>query len=750
MREPAKRCQRTLAGLIACSLACTSTAEAAGNLVAALAASPRSRPPLQSGRKLPAEGGEQRSASSASCSGAGNGHPLKLDCELGAAGRGAARAVAVSVVERLSELAESATLAEETPACGPHRSGRGLQLACWMVAPEARMRLSRSISLAQAGSSTAADTRGDAAASTEPAQDGSRLGLRAVLSIVDWRLAPPVWNGYLASELRMASGSGQPDRMQNVQMANLRARSYVWQPWFAQVTGQLGFVQSTDRAKGGEGDIQGSSDSNSITGGGTLTVLPDSRFPLTALFDVSDSRAGGGLTRSEYTNTRIGLRQDYRSEEGDANYSMNYDRSTLEANTFGRDTVDVVGANLTRQLEEHSFNFDGNLSRNRRNDQGDGSEHYRVTGRHVYRPDELLSVDSLASYNGSQTRLSSGGVPLRDRSEFLQYNSFATWRPNEDVPLFISGGGRFFQSVTNFGGASQESQTLSGNAAANYRLGRNLTVSGSGVVTQTQSAGASDLFASQAAALSYAPDVIPWGGFLYRWNAGVDANHVSSQRIGDRLGLGGTVSHGLSRDFATGPASSLGTNVGQNYSTRMDSVSDASGSLQHSIGLSWRISPGPSSSLFLSATAADARSTGASNSQFQLFNFQASGQLQFSRYMSGSANLTLQATRQGDAGLAAPSTSVTTQGNFGFQHGRVFNVPQLRYAAVFSANESQSRSRLQGDVDATRETVSQSFEQRLEYRIGRLDLRLSARTATIEGRRDMLVFLRVQRDFGDF
>jgi hypothetical protein len=74
----------------------------------------------------------------------------------------------------------------------------------------------------------------------------------------------------------------------------------------------------------------------------------------------------------------------------------------------------------------------------------------------------------------------------------------------------------------------------------------------------------------------------------------------------------------------------------------------------------------------------------------------------------------------------------------------------LRYSALYSINESQFKSRLQGDIDAPRERVNQSFEQRLDYNLGRISLRLSMRFARVEGRPDTLIYLRLSREFGGF
>jgi hypothetical protein len=76
-------------------------------------------------------------------------------------------------------------------------------------------------------------------------------------------------------------------------------------------------------------------------------------------------------------------------------------------------------------------------------------------------------------------------------------------------------------------------------------------------------------------------------------------------------------------------------------------------------------------------------------------------------------------------------------------------VAQLRYLAIYERSDYQLNTRLQGDLSAMREQVAWSFEQRLEYRIGKLETRLSYRLAEIDGKKNALLFLRIAREFGD-
>src|SRR5574341_1359989 len=50
-----------------------------------------------------------------------------------------------------------------------------------------------------------------------------------------WTVPPLRWGGYVGLDLRQFTAEGQPRRTQVIELANLTASSYIWEPWFAQV-----------------------------------------------------------------------------------------------------------------------------------------------------------------------------------------------------------------------------------------------------------------------------------------------------------------------------------------------------------------------------------------------------------------------------------------------------------------------------------------------------------------------------------
>lgn len=579
-----------------------------------------------------------------------------------------------------------------------------------------------------------------------------------------WGLPPVRWGGSLVTEMRADRSGDQSWRRQQNEIASIKAGSYLWQPWFAQVSGGLGLLLSKERSddRGALAANQArDASSTAVTGNAELALFPISRFPFNAYFEVSDSRASGDPMVNNLASTRFGLRQSYQPPEGNANYAASFNRSTLESAAFGRDTVNALAASMNRNIGAQSFDLSGIMTRNTRSATGESAALTQLTGRHSYRPEPALSIESLASASSSNFHLISGGALIDNRSQFAQANTFVTWRPEEGSPLSVTGGGRMFRSMIADNAGETEALTLSGNIAATYALTHQTNISGSAMVTQLLSDAADSVLTAQAASVTHISDPVGFLGFAYTWNAGANIANETGLLEGNRQTVGSQLGHSVTRSLTLREGSDVNFNLGQSVGAAYDTVNARSQTLGHNAGVSWRLTRSAATSAYLSALATDSRTAGHNANRFQMINFQASGQTQLSRNSVAAANLTVQGVRQSmpttpSAGLTFYSSSpgagfnFYTSGNLSYQHLRAFDVPRLRYTALYSVNEWQYQTRLQGNVDAPLQQVTQSFEQRLDYFLGRVATRLSLRIAEIEGRREVLVFLRVSREFGAF
>lgn len=558
----------------------------------------------------------------------------------------------------------------------------------------------------------------------------------------------------MTTDIRMNSSGNNPRRLQRIESANIKGASYIWQPWFAQVSGGLGLLISQEQQSAAAGlsvDQARSTKSNAVTGNGEATLFPVSRFPFNAYFDVSDSRASDELTSGDITSTRFGMRQSYRPLEGGDNYSASFNRSTLESQSFGRDTVNALAASMNRNAGPQSFNLSGSHTGNTRSDTGERTAFSQINGQHSYRPEPELSVESLASLSSSDFRLLSAGVPTENRSNFAQASTFATWRPEEDSPLYVTGGARMFRSViANNNAAEAQSLTLGANLAATYALSRQTSLAASVSVTQLLTDAASRLVTTQTAYATRIGDPVGIFGANYTWNTGANISNQTGLAEGMRQNLGGQFGHNLTRSVTLGEDSQANFGLGQSAGANFDSVTARALTLGHNANASWRLSRGAATSAYVSLLGADSRTSGTNANQFQMINFQVSGQVQFSRSSSAAANLTVQGVRQNTPNTPSAGMTFNSSGNLSYFQQSAFGVPRLRYSALYGINESQFKTRLQGDFNAPRERVNQSFEQRLDYNLGRIATRLSVRIARVEGRPDALIFFRMNREFGGF
>jgi hypothetical protein len=248
-----------------------------------------------------------------------------------------------------------------------------------------------------------------------------------------------------------------------------------------------------------------------------------------------------------------------------------------------------------------------------------------------------------------------------------------------------------------------------------------------------------------------------WGD--WRWAPTASASlGLSDTPDGERRQLIGVQgSHGLSRNWMLGNAQSLSINLSQSLGALRESPSGlTSRGWSHGLGLFWQSSGEGASQSFAGLSLSDSRTQAQGDGHFQLVNLQVSRRTQLTRHDSWSASLTLQATRS-DAELLDPFTGTLRlqsdgwqrfySGALTFESQRVFGIPRLRFTGLATVNSQQIERRSAGDIDAPLERITESLEARLDYSIGRLDTRLSARLARIDGNTVAALTARAQRRF---
>lgn len=585
---------------------------------------------------------------------------------------------------------------------------------------------------------------------TEPRSANSLWSVFANDSGGPLRLAPMRWHGNMGIEQRALRSGESGRRDQTIEFIDVDLSTYIAQPWLAQVRANLGLLAYQQRAAG-NADLQhdGSSAERALafTGGGTVMVFPASRFPFSATFSQSDSRTSGEATPSDFVNRMVALRQAYRSPLGDQVYGASLERSTLISESFGRDTVTSVSGTAQRTLGVHQLDFSGNYAQNRRSQDGIGSDIARVSGHHSWRPDELVDVETFASMSLSDLESPSFAG---QRSRFVQANTFGTWRPEEESPLFVTGGVRFADASFGASGAESVARTLGVNAAASYALSDAARLVGSASVNSLTGDGKSDVVTTQSLGANYSPAPVALGPLSYSWGTSFSGNNQTGGVEPQQHAEVAQANHQASAMRALAGTLSVNGSVNQGLSVQEDSLRGLSRTLTHSLSMGTRWQPTPASDGLLTVSLGDARTQGARVEHFQLLNVQTSGQVQLSAYSLLSANLTVQVIRQNLASEGDERNSRQLSGTASFQQGRLFGVRSLRLVSSATFNDLALESRLAGDVAAPRDTYNRLYESRLQYDIGRLEIRFGMRLAKLEAQSDRQFFLRVNRRFGTF
>jgi hypothetical protein len=378
--------------------------------------------------------------------------------------------------------------------------------------------------------------------------------------------------------------------------------------------------------------------------------------------------------------------------------------------------------------------------------------------RHAYRVSDALLVDSNATYTAQQFQFDADSIAVSGDTRSAQLYSLATWTPI-DSAWRATGNLRYLKTESNIAETSFDSSNLGGGASLSYQANRNLSLFGTINANVNKASDRSTTSLSEAVGLNYSGDPRLFGAYSYNWYGAGSFSNSSGGEGESQRSTNASAGHGLQRLWQLNALTQLSGGLTQSVSATQSSGagSAASKSLSHGASLTLQANPSDRLSGFLSASVSDNRVSGDDTSSFQLLNVQLSGRWRINAYSELNSNLTWQLSRQTSSTREAEGFSSNSEsqdsgmsGNLGYSHVRVFGVRGLRYTLDFRANTNESNSRLAGNPDATRERTTLDLDQRLMYRIGRLETELQVRMAEVEGRRQSLIFFKVSRGFGGF
>lgn len=583
-------------------------------------------------------------------------------------------------------------------------------------------------------------------------------------AITTWSIPPIRWGGTSSSNYNWNSSEANTI-FGETQAVNLRASSYIYQPWYAQIGGDIGLITGNSKQTSPNG-LNSSSKNTGITYGGNLSLFPQSRFPFQAYISSSDSRASASAQTTQFSSTRIGARQSYRPETGPANYQASADRSTVTTSNNIRSVVDQFQGTASTTYEGHAVNGNARYSQTTGDVGGQGSSLFALNGSHSWRDEEELSIASSASYSSNDIAVLGGTGMVKNTSQVIQANTSLTWVPDEDLPLTVLGGGNFLNSTTKTETAAASLTSFQGYANANYRFSPNLNGTAGLTMANIQSGDVSQFTSSQNASLSYVGTALTFGDYSYSWGGGGGVTNQMVSTGANATGISGQAQHSIARNIQFNELSTMGLTASQGYSVRTATGSGQNGTLTHSGGFSWRLGLNERTVGQLSATASDSLSTGDYSSHFRTLSTQGNMQTQLSSRSALAGNVNFIVSQQ----LSVPqpvvtvvdptqpavqtstngSTNITGSGQIAYSHRNPFDILNLLYTASFQVNASQTNLRVvTGDPNALAWQTGTVLQHSADYRIGRLVFRATNAFATLNGKKNASIYFSISREIGD-
>jgi hypothetical protein len=623
-----------------------------------------------------------------------------------------------------------------------------------------------------ANSATAEMPPGAPAAPAETAGSGLGLNLRG---------APILTSGFVSYDLRAGHAAGETKSISQLVTTSLSARSYIYQPWFATLNGTLGVSMGRSREAINETAAQDpfasqaslASRDRFVTGNARLDLFPVSRFPFEVHVERADSRVDTALASSlDFSTQNIGFSQRYQPASHAFSLTGSFDRRQQTAAGF-RDTQNQFVGDFATRWKYHELSLGLSYSEAQRQLNKEQTQFLSLVGRHQYSPASALSVNT--TVNWTQTEEQATTAP--SEVSLLQLSSVGLWH-RDGSSLTLTGAVRGLLLRDKLSEHALDTFGLTMGAA--YELNKNTRLTANGNATSTNTNGARGQGVSGSVGAGWQADTIDIRDFHYDlFTSGSAGGSVSSfSDAGTSTGtpldagfavngenetqttLGLQLGHTLSRTWPITPQSALVLNGGQtlavskNHSSHSDqgSIPNSSRTLLQTIAATWNTAKDGRSGL-ARASYSDSMELGGSESRFQLVNFQLSGNFNFDRSQSLGGDLTLQrvAQRSGDLqqpdGLGLRTSSTGASGEITYRQQRLFGIPRLRFSSRLKL--AQDVLKQAGTFTTIPDRETRLWENRLDWRVGRLDTQLMFRISEVDGKRRNFLMLRVQRSFGD-
>jgi len=571
-----------------------------------------------------------------------------------------------------------------------------------------------------------------------------------------WAEVPPVriW-GELGYDYRLRDFNGD----EHVGLLRLNGFTYLVQPWIAQIQAGIGLSvrDSNFDTNSSSGDF--------VSGDVRLRLFPMSHFPFEVFAELTDSNTDSDLLDLDVQRFRYGFEQRYTSRQL-GSFRLRYehadrDETSAEKDDGARpvlrtDNSDLWQLSYSKDLERHGFNFDSELINIDRDEARDDTSTLFASLRHRYRPVPNFSMENRITRNSNDL----DRKPFRFQTDITELHSLTQWRPSTQKPLHVIGTLRVLQSGTDTEISKSDSVTGTATAGASYQWSDRWRFRANGSVARTQRDDGEGLNSNNLrVGGDYTSSVYKLGSFDYTWFLTPQADHLQDEQ-GTVETLALEIGHGVNRNWARPNGVGMQLSARQSLADIWDTDGRSTQVLQHNLASTWTQRVGAVSqivrlSLNDSRTFGGGGRLGDEEREFQLLNLQGTIDYRLNRDASLRGSVSIQTTRSAQPVLGNPvipddysAWRPTSAVNVVFEHRRVFNVPRLLFRSTLDHISDAYLPFVDQSLDPEdrRNTV---WENRLEYAIGRLQLRLIGRYTRAKDDDTSLVLFQIRRFFGN-
>jgi len=546
---------------------------------------------------------------------------------------------------------------------------------------------------------------------------------------------------------------GDATIIDNTGTIRINADTFLWYPWLALLDGGIGFSVSSV-----QDDINNQT-AQTVDGRINLRLFPQSHFPFNAFYNRTNSVVDGDIdvASPDRVLTRFGVNQSYKTDGNshiNAGYSRTLSTADQQVNLAGVSLLeesdgqsDNLNLAISTSYDEHSFNLNSEYETVDRNIPDESQTRIMQALRHEYRPVGTFSVNNLLSYNASSFET----LGASNDFSLLQLNSNAFWRPETEKPLLISGSALLQSLTSEFDAGSLESKTAIFSGNGSYQWSPFINLHAGGSLTTIESDTDSRVLTSQRVGANYSPAVRPRFGFNYTYNLSADlVNHTGAEEGASQQALF-NVGHLVNRSWPMA-SGMLTFSASQNANTEFNTIGGLNRALRHSLTSGWsKIAADSTTSVHLSMN--DQRRFGSNEFGLQFINLQVSRNQRLTKNSSLNGNVSFNATRPlGSAGGSVTgdesSWDYNTSADLNYTHMDLFGVPRLSFVSELRYMTNSLFEVVQSDRIDLVELDEKRWQNRLEYQIGRLELRLIGNVGQFNEINNSFILFQVRRNFG--